>query len=604
MQFFKICSQHKGVGDMGAFGRWFSNQKFGIRLTLGFSAVGALMLLMGIFAVKEAFILSRVTENLHRHPYTVSNATREVQTAIYAIHRDMKDVALARDSAKIESAIKSINNHERNALKAFDIIEERFLGDMTDVERAKETFLSWKPIRDNAIRQARNGNYEEATRITRQTDETFIKALFSEVDEVVRFASDKGVAFMEQAGKTRVVALWSVSVFIIIAFIAGTGIATFSSRNITRPLNRLRGVMESLAGGNYDLEIPFKEGRDEIGDMARTVEIFQKNAIAKIKAEEDAREAAENLARQDAERKKLEADKQAKEREEAEVIRRRAQMLDELVQNFEQQVSEITNVLSTASTEMSATAESLTDVADGTAKRAEIVRGAGKEASQNVATAASAAEELTAAVAEINRQVVNANTIAGEASEQVRSSARNVDALSSSADRVGEVVTLINAIAEQTNLLALNATIEAARAGEAGKGFAVVASEVKSLANQTAKATSEISEQISGMQGATSKTVDAIEAIRSIIAEIDSTAVSIASAVEEQDASTQEIARNVAEVSAGAQEITSDMASLNEGAASTGAAASQVLGSAQSLARESGDLRTQVEQFLASIRAS
>jgi methyl-accepting chemotaxis protein len=253
---------------------------------------------------------------------------------------------------------------------------------------------------------------------------------------------------------------------------------------------------------------------------------------------------------------------------------------------------------------MEGAALGLTETAEDNAGRAKVVSTTADHATNSLQMVASAAEQLSASVREIASQTNQSSTSARDAVQRTERASGDIRELVDAAQRIGDVVNLINDIADQTNLLALNATIEAARAGEAGKGFAVVASEVKSLATQTAKATNDISEQISGMQDATKKTVDAIEAIRLIISEIDTTAVSIASAVEEQDASTQEIARNVAEVSAGAQDISRDMASLNEGAASNGAAANQVLGSAKSLSRESGELRSQVERFLESIRAS
>ncbi|GER00061.1 hypothetical protein JCM17845_06840 [Iodidimonas gelatinilytica] len=588
---------------MWKIGNWLSNQKFGIRLALGFSTIGVLMLFMGAFSVNGAFTLSAVTENLHRHPYTVSNATRDVQTAIYAIHRDMKDIALSRDPSEIETAMASINQHEKNALEAFDIIEKRFLGDKTDIEEAKKAFLSWKPIRDRAIDRARNGDYESAARITRETDATFMQTLFSEIDEVVAFASNKGIEFMEQANGTRTKTLWSISIFILATFAAGAAIAVFSSKNITHPLNRLREVMENLAGGDLTVKIPFNKNRDEIGDMARTVEIFQQNAIAKAQAEAEAKEAAEQLAREEAERKELEAEQQAREREEAETIRRRAQALDTLVQKFEQQVSEITNALSTASTEMSSTAENLTDVADGTARRAEIVRGAGEEASQNVTTAASAAEELTAAVAEISRQVANANSIAGEASEQVQSSTKNVEALSVSADRVGEVVTLINAIAEQTNLLALNATIEAARAGEAGKGFAVVASEVKSLASQTRNAIEEIGTLVMEIQSAGSEAASTMTKMNDVIAKVTEANSTIAAAVEQQSGATREIAENMQNASNGTVSVAHEINGVADGAAETGSAATQMRAAASSLSEMTTNLKTQIDQFIDGVKS-
>jgi len=216
---------------------------------------------------------------------------------------------------------------------------------------------------------------------------------------------------------------------------------------------------------------------------------------------------------------------------------------------------------------------------------------------------ASAAEELSASVREITGQTTLSSAAARDAVTRTEAASADISELVDAAAKIGEVVKLINDIAEQTNLLALNATIEAARAGDAGRGFAVVASEVKSLANQTARATQEISEQVGGMQQATNTAVGAMDQIKSIISDIEATSVSIASAVEEQDASTQEIARNVSEVSNGTEEVTSNIHLVNEGATSTGKAATEVLSAAQILTQQSVELRKQVEGFLKNVRA-
>lgn len=380
-------------------------------------------------------------------------------------------------------------------------------------------------------------------------------------------------------------------------------------QRIAGPIVELSQVMTKLSEGDLDVQVGGTDRSDEIGQMAKSVQVFKDNAIENIRLAKAQQEAEERQRQnqEQAEREKRDREERQRlrdqEREQQQREQRRTEML-ELADRFEASVMQVVDNLGTSAREMETAAQGLTDTAEETTNRAAIVSTTSDHATSSLQMVASAAEELSASVREISSQTSQSSTAAKDAVLRTERASGDIGELVEAARRIGDVVNLINDIAEQTNLLALNATIEAARAGEAGKGFAVVASEVKSLANQTAKATSEISGQISGMQDATSKTVEAIEAIRAIIAEIDSTSVSIASAVEEQDASTQEIARNVSEVSAGSQNITRDMAALNEGAATTGAAASQVLGSAQSLAHESDDLRKQVEEFLATIRAA
>jgi methyl-accepting chemotaxis protein len=216
---------------------------------------------------------------------------------------------------------------------------------------------------------------------------------------------------------------------------------------------------------------------------------------------------------------------------------------------------------------------------------------------------ASAAEELSCSIKEISRQVQQSARIASEAVGQARTTTESVGELSKAAARIGDVVELINTIAGQTNLLALNATIEAARAGEAGRGFAVVASEVKALAQQTAKATCEISEQISGIQSATQSSVSAIMAISTTIEKLSEVSSTIAAAVEEQGAATQEISGNVQQASQGTRQVSSSITDVQRGASETGLASAMVLAAAKSLSTESGRLRTEVDRFLSTVRA-
>jgi methyl-accepting chemotaxis protein len=260
--------------------------------------------------------------------------------------------------------------------------------------------------------------------------------------------------------------------------------------------------------------VPGIDRRDELGEMARTMEVFKKNGL---------------------EVERLKADQQAAELRAAQ--QRKADMT-RLADDFEAAVGEIVGTVSSASTQLEASAGTLTSTAVRSQKLATVVATASEEASTNVQSVASATEELTSSVNEISSQVQESARMANEAVDQARKTNDRVSELSKAAARIGDVVELINTIAGQTNLLALNATIEAARAGEAGRGFAVVASEVKALAEQTAKATGEIGQQISGIQAATQESVGAIREISGTIEKLSEISSTIAAAVEEQGAAT------------------------------------------------------------------
>jgi methyl-accepting chemotaxis protein len=349
---------------------------------------------------------------------------------------------------------------------------------------------------------------------------------------------------------------------------------------VSRPIAAMTQIMLRLARGDMSAEISGAERKDEIGKMASAVVVFKDNAL----------ETERMRTRQ------MEADRLAAEQRKLDMHR--------LADAFEGAVGEIVETVSSAATELEASASTLTSAADRAQQQTTAVAAASEQASTNVRSVAAASEELSSSVTEISRQVQESARMAHEAVDQARMTNDRVSELSKAAARIGDVVELINTIAGQTNLLALNATIEAARAGEAGRGFAVVASEVKALAEQTAKATGEIGQQINGIQAATQESVGAIKEISGTIERLSEISSTIAAAVEEQGAATQEISRNVQQAAQGTQEVSSNITDVQHSATETGSASSQVLSAAQSLSQDSNRLKLEVGKFLTTVRAA
>ncbi len=374
--------------------------------------------------------------------------------------------------------------------------------------------------------------------------------------------------------------IWALGLAIVIIGAIAGGIAWLIGRSISRPLGQLGDRMRALADGTLEGEIPGIGRGDEVGAMAATVQIFKDNAL-RIRGLEQ-------------------IEVQTQQRAAAE---RRAAM-ESIASDFERSVNGIVRSVSTAAAGMQTTAQSMTATASDASARAATVGAASQSASNNVGTVAAAAEELSGSVAEISRQVTRSSEIASKAVGDAERTNATVGALSTGAEKIGEVVKLIHSIAAQTNLLALNATIEAARAGESGRGFAVVASEVKALANQTAKATEEISAQVAAMQASTSDAVLSIGGITETIAQMSEITISISTAIEQQGDATREIARNIQSVAAGSSEISAHIGGVTTAAAATGSAASDVLSNARELDNQSGMLRSAVDEFLAKVRAA
>tara|TARA_A100001391_G_scaffold203936_2_gene197752 strand:+ start:100 stop:1755 length:1656 start_codon:yes stop_codon:yes gene_type:complete len=393
-------------------------------------------------------------------------------------------------------------------------------------------------------------------------------AMEAEKGDVIAVLSSSLSVAPEQA-KTNQILIGIVIGGIVIALATIFGMRLLLSKIVTEPLSKLGSVMTELADGKTDLIIHDLDRKDEIGRMAQSVDVFRTNAIAK---------------------KRMEAEQEAASRKREE----RMKTLEKHIGGFEGVIANIVGSVSTSADRMQSTAR----------KSATTVAAASEEATVNVRTVADAAENLSHSITQIGNQAHHSTEITAEASREAEVSSKTVAGLSEAAGRIGEIVELISDIAGQTNLLALNATIEAARAGEAGKGFAVVAAEVKNLANQTARATSEISEQILAIQEETGKTVQSMDDISNVISRITDITNTISDAVREQADATGEIAQNVEQAAIGTQEVSSNIERVSDTVAETDQAAHQVLNVAEELGQLSTELRREVDSFLMSIRSA
>ncbi|MBR0975153.1 MULTISPECIES: methyl-accepting chemotaxis protein [Bradyrhizobium] len=549
-----IASQLAGNGSVRG-----SNQAAFAQLELARDAIEAKLLLRGMqLAVRDIRLASNSGE-LQKASETLVERSKALNGAVDAM---LKLTHSAENRARIEKVKGLSADYSKGALQNASVRSEAIALAGTDPVRSAK-------MAEEGVRLAREVTLPIAAQLDTLTDQIADFARHRSGEEIS--AATQETAASERLGM--VVGACAVLVLV------GSWLMSFLT--IARPIRALTVAMDKLAGGDFSVVLPGLGRKDEVGGVAAAVEKF------KIVSEQKAREEAEAKMRQD---------QAAAEQRKAEMRR--------LADGFEGAVGEIVDTVSSAATELEASASTLTSTAERAQELTTMVAAASEEASTNVQSVASATEELSSSITEISRQVQESARVASEAVSQARTTTDRVGELSKAAARIGDVVELINTIAGQTNLLALNATIEAARAGEAGRGFAVVASEVKALAEQTAKATGEIGQQISGIQAATQDSVSAISAISDTIEKLSEISSTIAAAVEEQGAATQEISRNVQQAAEGTHQVSSNITDVQRGAGETGSASSQVLAAARSLSGDSNRLKLEVGKFLDTVRAA
>ncbi|WP_321338524.1 methyl-accepting chemotaxis protein [uncultured Cohaesibacter sp.] len=450
------------------------------------------------------------------------------------------------------------------------------------IDGVKKEWLNWhNSFAGKQLKMMRDPMTVELARaieVSGQSNEQ-LKAVMANIDQqIAQLRSQMDQLTAEQNAELNSVTSAAL-IGLVLMIAAAIGLAFLNNQIVSRPLKKMVNVTGALADGDLSVDIASNRG-DEIGKMYQALSVFQVNLKRSKELELDAEE----------------------QRKQAEVTRK--EEMRRLADEFDNVVGSIVSKQAELCAQMEQNSSHLADKAGQTVERSVAVSASTQQANANVQAVASATEELSASIQEISGQVTSAARLASEANHEVELTSQSVADLQRVLQEVGSVTRLINDIAEQTNLLALNATIEAARAGEAGKGFAVVASEVKELASQTAKATEEIDRQLTNMENAANSSINATETVANKVLEITEQTTAMAAATDQQSAATSEIAQNVNEAATGTNHVSQDIETVSGIAQETGDLATSVQNMIADMNTQTRELQSKADKFIKHVLAA
>jgi len=552
------------------------------KLLAAFAILMALLIGQGLFAIDRVAEVNIVSTEMEENwlPSTrltgaINTATGDFRIAEGTHILSTTDDEMSKAEAEMARVTEQIRDLEAKYERLISSPDER--ATYQEYKRAWADYMAANKELTTLSRQNRNA---DATAIFKGRS----LAAYTRTGDTLDHLSEINVAGGIAASKQGDEMYASARLMMIVATAGGALFATLACWaiivGVSTPIRGMTDAMRRIAGGDKAIQVPALDRADEVGSMAKALAVFKDSLIEgdRLRAEQEAQKA-----RSEAERKR---------------------MMNDLADQFEASVQGVVQSVSAAASQLQSNAETMSATAEETARQSTAVAAGTEQASANVQTVAAASDQLSSSIGEISRQVTESSRISKGAVIEAERTNQSVEGLATAAQRIGDVVSLIENIASQTNLLALNATIEAARAGEAGKGFAVVASEVKQLANQTAKATEEIANQIAEIQSQTDGAVDAIRSIGQTISQVNEISATISTAVEEQSVATREIGTNVQQAAQSTQEMSDNIVGVSKAAEEAGAASSQVLSAANQLSREADRLRAEVNTFIARVRAA